>query len=262
MIKLAVSGACGRMGREIIKVIEADAELMLSSAVEHEGNPLLGDEIALGVKVSADIISALRGADVLIDFSGAAGTMSRLDAYRSEGRPLIIGSTGFTETERSEVLALADTLPLFISSNMSVGVSVAARLVSIAAGALDNSFDIEVFEAHHRHKKDAPSGTALTLAVAAAKGRGLSLSSSAVYSREGVTAVRSSEEIGFQVLRGGDIVGEHTVFFCGEGERVEITHRATSRSIFAQGAIKAAKWLHQKTNGLYGMNDLLGLKSE
>jgi 4-hydroxy-tetrahydrodipicolinate reductase len=257
MIKIAVIGSCGRMGREIIKIIETDPSLELTGAVEHKDSPFLGSSLG-SVTVGYDIDSALINADVAIDFSGAAGTGGNLKSYHNAGRPVVIGSTGFMETEKKEILSLSASIPIFMASNMSLGVSVMARLVYLAAKALDSDFNIEVFEAHHKHKKDAPSGTALTLGEAAAKGRGLDFTKAAIFSREGLTGERETDSIGFQVMRAGDIVGEHTIFFCGEGERLEIKHTATSRAIFARGALKAAKWLHEKNPGLYSMDELLG----
>jgi 4-hydroxy-tetrahydrodipicolinate reductase len=257
MVKVALIGAGGRMGQEIISLIAEDANMELAAAVEYKGSPLVGKELG-GVRV-IDSVDAIAGANVVVDFSGAVGTAANIEAYRKLGLSLVVGSTGLSPEEQEKLLSLQNDIPLFVSSNMSLGVNLMAKLVNLAAKVLDSDFGIEIFEAHHKHKKDAPSGTALTLAAAAAEGRGLDLEKAAVFSREGFTGERRPDEIGFQVLRGGDTVGEHTVFFCGEGERLEITHRATSRSILASGAVKAAKWMAGKEKGLYGMSEMLGL---
>ncbi len=266
-LKICVVGASGRMGQEIIRAVADDPEAVISGAVERTDSEELGSsalELAGcghdGCVITADIESAAEVSDIIIDFSGAAGTYDNIKSYWSADTPLIVGSTGFSDTQREELLKLQEYIPLLVASNMSVGVNVMAKLAELAAKTLGSGFDIEIFEAHHKHKKDAPSGTAITLAEAAAKGRGLNLADAAVYSRHGFTGDRGAGTIGFQVMRGGDIAGDHTLFFCGDGERLEITHRASSRQTFAKGAVRAAKWLAGKPNGLYSMNDVLDLK--
>ena len=265
-LKVCVVGASGRMGIEVIREIEADPETVLSGAIERSDNEKIGTsalELAGcghgGCVVTSDIESVSEVSDIIIDFSGAEGTHENINSYWSADMPLVVGSTGLSDVQLEELLKLQKYIPLLVSSNMSLGVNVITKLAEIAAQTLGSDFDIEIFEAHHKHKKDAPSGTALKLSETVANARGLT-GKTAVYSRHGHTGERKKDIIGFQVMRGGDIAGEHTVFFCGEGERVEITHRATSRHIFAKGAVKAAKWLAAKPNGLYSMKDVLGLK--
>lgn len=262
-LKICVVGASGQMGKEIVKAITLDQETELYSAIERPGSENI-EKFALdiagcgtgGCRITPDIVSAAKNADVIIDFSGAAGTMANIKAYQAAGRPAVIGSTGLTDAHIAELKGLSKQIPLVVDSNMSVGVNVMTTLVEMAARALDSSFDIEIFEAHHRYKKDAPSGTALMLGNAAAEGRKEALANIAAYTRK---EERRPGSIGFQVLRGGDIAGDHTVFFCGDGERIEITHRASTRAIFAKGALRAAKWLSGKSNGYYEMKNVLGL---
>jgi 4-hydroxy-tetrahydrodipicolinate reductase len=257
MIKIAVIGASGRMGREIMQIIRDDSDTLLVGAAERADSELIG-ALVHNVKITGDIAIAAKDADVIIDFTGSAGTRTNLPIYAKLKKAVVLGSTGLTEQDIAQIEALSKDMPVLWASNMSVGVNVLAKLVEMAAKALGDQFDIEVFEAHHKHKIDAPSGTAITLAEAAAKGRSLNLSTSAVYSREGMTGARKQDEIGFQVLRGGDIAGDHTVFFCAEGERIELTHRATNRQILAKGAVRAAKWMADRPAGFYSISDVLG----
>jgi 4-hydroxy-tetrahydrodipicolinate reductase len=213
---------------------------------------IVSKEFEGGLKVEADLHSATKNADVLIDFSGAGGTLSHLFDYGVLKKALVIGSTGFAPDELVKIRRLAEIMPVFMDTNMSLGINVMNKLAEIAASAL-RGFDIEIFEAHHRYKKDAPSGTALTLAKHINTGRGYE-SNLAMGRRCGE---RSDKSIGFGVIRGGDTAGEHTIYFCGDGERLEITHRASNRSIFAKGALKAAKWIYSKESGLYSMQDIL-----
>jgi len=214
-----------------------------------------------GVKVTSDLSAALAGADVLIDFTRPEAAMQYLDACEHAGTKMVIGTTGFSEQEKAQIEIAAKKNAVVFAPNMSVGVTLLINLVEQAAKVLDEGYDIEVVEMHHRHKVDAPSGTALRLGEAAAQGLGQELKDCAVYAREGVTGEREAGKIGFATLRGGDVVGDHTVVYAGTGERVEITHKASSRATFALGALRAAKFLSQKPTGLYDMRDVLGLGS-
>jgi 4-hydroxy-tetrahydrodipicolinate reductase len=249
MIRAVIIGA-GRMGREILNAIEGDLNFIATGVVDAPGKESIGSSVQ-GVLVTDNIFKAAETADVIIDFSGAHGTASHIKDYKALNLPLVIGSTGFSDREISAVTELSGTIPLLLDSNMSVGVNIMLKLVETASHAVGDDFDTEILEAHHRYKKDAPSGTALALAKAASRGEKL------------VTGERLGERsasiMGVQALRGGDTAGEHTVFYFGEGERLEITHRAASRSIFAKGALRAAKWLVNKPAGLYKMKDVLGL---
>jgi 4-hydroxy-tetrahydrodipicolinate reductase len=238
------------MGREILNAIEGDLNFIAAGMVDAPGKDSIGS-IYQGVAVSDDIFKAAETADVIIDFSGAHGTASHIKDYKALNLPLVIGSTGLSDKEISAVTELSDAIPLLLDSNMSVGVNIMLKLVETASHAVGEDFDTEILEAHHRYKKDAPSGTALALALAASRGEKL-----VTGERLGE---RSASVMGVQALRGGDTAGEHTVFYFGEGERLEITHRAASRAIFAKGALRAAKWLINKPAGLYKMKDVLGL---
>jgi 4-hydroxy-tetrahydrodipicolinate reductase len=247
------------MGREIMHLVATDPDTVIHSAIDKIDNELASLASSEHCTITNNLIEGAADCDVIIDFSGAAGTVSNLKAYKALKKPVIIGSTGLDGSALQEIALLQSYMPVLVSSNMSVGVNVLLKAIEMASRALGEDFDIEIFEAHHKHKVDAPSGTALTMAEAAAHGRGVSLQDNAVYSREGHTGARPEGAIGFQVLRGGDIAGDHTVFFCGVGERIEMTHRASNRTIFAKGALRCAKWIAHQPNGLYGMNDVLGL---
>jgi len=265
-LKLAVAGASGRMGRALIEAVAHDPELVLAAALELKGNPHIGrdaGELAgtpCGVKVTDDVAATLAGCDVLVDFTRPEGTMSHLAACRREGVRLVIGTTGFGDAQKRDIAAAARDIAVALSPNFSVGVNVAFRLLEVAAKALGKGYDVEIVEAHHRHKVDAPSGTALRMGEVVAQALGRDLRQCAIFGREGVTGERKDETIGFATVRGGDLVGEHTVMFIGGGERVEIAHRASSRANFANGALRAARFLMSKPNGLYDMADVLGLK--
>ena len=251
------------MGKTLIEAIAGSPGLTLVAALEVEGAPLIGQPAAPAsdVRVTADL-SALSAVDVLIDFTRPAATLAHLDACISYGCAMVIGTTGFSDDEKQRIEAAGQNIPIVFSPNMSVGVNVTLRLLEIAARALAEGYDIEILEMHHRHKIDAPSGTALRMGEVIAEAMGQDLATSAVYSREGVTGERKPSSIGFAVLRGGDCVGEHTVVFAGIGERVEISHRATSRNTFAGGALRAARFLAGRGPGLYQMNDVLGLNTK
>jgi len=268
-LRIAVAGASGRMGQALVEGVLAAPDLALAAALDVPGSAFLGRDAgermgqASGVQVSSDIGAALAAADVLIDFTRPAGTMVHLDACAAAGVAAVVGTTGLAAEQKARMAALAARVPIVFAPNMSVGVNVLLELVELAAARLGPDFDIEIVEMHHRHKVDAPSGTALGLGEAAARGAGVRLGEHAVYAREGVTGERPRGAIGFAALRGGDGVGEHTVVFAGAGERIELTHRATSRQNFAAGALRAARFAGERraaqSAGLFDMRDVLGL---
>lgn len=266
MLRIAVTGAVGRMGRTLVEAIHAADDLKLGAGIERPDCPLLGadaGEVAavgrLDVPVVADINAVLDRFDVLIDFSVPAATLAKLDICAAAGKGIVIGTTGFDEAGLARIRAAAERIPILMSPNMSVGVNLVFKLLEIAAKALGDSADIEVIEAHHRNKIDAPSGTALRMGEVLAKATNRNLAEVAVYGRQGVTGVRESRTIGFETIRAGDIVGDHTVMFATPGERIEITHRAHTRSNFAEGALRAARFLATARPGLHAMKDVLGL---
>lgn len=264
-LKVAVAGASGRMGRALIDVVLRDEGLTLAAALEVKGNPHVGKDAGelagspCGVRV-VDEAKAIAGCDLLVDFTRPEGTMTHLAACRAHGVRLVIGTTGLSDKQKKDVAAASREIAIALSPNFSVGVNVAFRLLEIAAKALGKGYDVEIVEAHHRHKVDAPSGTALRMGEVVAQALGRDLRRSAIYGREGVTGERKEETIGFATVRGGDLVGEHTVMFIGSGERLEIAHRASSRANFANGALRAGRFLMSKPSGLYDMADVLGLK--
>jgi 4-hydroxy-tetrahydrodipicolinate reductase len=264
-IRVAVAGASGRMGRMLIEAITSADDCVLAGALATPGNPALGQDAAAflgrtsGVHISADPRSGLANAQVLIDFTRPEGTMAHLAVCRELGVKMVIGTTGFSEAQKAEIAAQAQHMAIVMSPNMSVGVNVVMRLLDMAARALRQGYDIEVIEAHHRHKVDAPSGTALALGEVVAAALGRDLKECAVYGREGVTGERDPSTIGFATIRGGDIVGDHTVLFAGTGERIEITHKSSSRATYAQGSLRAVRFLSDHATGLFSMNDVLGL---
>jgi 4-hydroxy-tetrahydrodipicolinate reductase len=243
-LKIAVAGASGRMGRMLIEAVEAAQDCALAGTLD----------------IGRDVAAGLADAQVLIDFTRPEGTMAHLAACRERGVKAVIGTTGFSGAQKAEIAAHAKHIALMVSPNMSVGVNVVLRLLDTAARALAEGYDIEIVEAHHRHKVDAPSGTALKMGEVVASALGRDLKQCAVYGREGVTGERDPSTIGFATVRGGDIVGDHTVMFCGTGERIEIAHKSSSRATYAQGALRAARFLADKPNGLFDMNDVLGLR--
>lgn len=265
-LKLAVAGASGRMGRALIDAVLRDAGLALAAALEVKGNPHVGKDAGelvgspCGVKITDDVAKALANCDVLVDFTRPDGTMAHLAACRKQGVRVVIGTTGFSDAQKKNIAEAAREISIALSPNFSVGVNVAFRLLEVAAKALGKGYDVEIVEAHHRHKVDAPSGTALRMGEVVALALGRDLKQCAIFGREGVTGERKDETIGFATVRGGDLVGEHTVMFIGAGERVEIAHRASSRANFANGALRAARFLISRPSGLYDMADVLGLK--
>ena len=265
-MRLVVTGAAGRMGRMLIKAIVAAEGVQLSGALEREGSPVLGQDAGTlaglepaGVAVTADALEAFVAADGVIDFSSPSATVGFADLAAQARIAHVIGTTGLGEDDLSRIGRAAWHAPIVRSGNMSLGVNVLAGLVQRVARALGPAFDVEILEMHHRMKVDAPSGTALLLGEAAAKGREISLTEHSVRSRDGHTGARMPGDIGFATLRGGSVVGDHTVVFAGAGERIELTHRAEDRSIFAAGAIQAAVWARGRKPGLYAMSDVLGL---
>jgi 4-hydroxy-tetrahydrodipicolinate reductase len=264
-LNVAVTGASGRMGRMLVEAVLASGDCRLSGALDAPGSAALGSDAgaflgrSTGVTITADLVAGLVGADVLIDFTRPEGTMAHLQCCAARGVHMVIGTTGFSAEQKAAIGAAAAALPIVMAPNMSVGVNVMLRLLDTAARALAQGYDIEVIEAHHRHKVDAPSGTALAMGETLARALGRELDDCAVYAREGVTGERDPSSIGFATIRGGDIVGDHTVLFAGTGERIEITHRSNSRANYAAGSLRAARFLVGKAPGLYGMDDVLGL---
>ncbi len=264
--KIAIAGASGRMGRMLIEAVRVDSDCVLAGALDVAGSAALGQDAAAflghasGVAITADLKTGLQNAQALIDFTRPEGTMAHLQVCRALGVNLVIGTTGFTEAQKAEITAAALDIAIVMAPNMSVGVNVTLKLLEMAAKALSTGYDIEIIEAHHRHKVDAPSGTALKMGEVIAGALGRDLKDCAVYAREGVTGERDPSSIGFATIRGGDIVGDHTVLFAGTGERIEITHKSSSRVTYAQGALRAARFLATKKTGLFDMFDVLGLQ--
>jgi 4-hydroxy-tetrahydrodipicolinate reductase len=263
--KICVAGAAGRMGRTLIEVLQEDSRLMLSAALEMAGSAALGQDagaalgLTTGVTIESDLDAALARSDVIIDFTRPAGTLAHLAACARHDCAAVVGTTGFSAAEGAQLEDFGRQLPLVFAPNFSVGVNLALQLIATAARVLDQGYDIEVIEAHHRHKVDAPSGTALRMGEVIAEALGRSLPDCAVYGRQGLTGERDPSTIGFATVRGGDIVGDHTVLFAGIGERIEITHKASHRSTFARGALRAALFLEGRPPGRYDMRDVLGL---
>lgn len=265
-LKVAIAGASGRMGRTLIESVLRSADLELAAALEQSGNPYIGKDAgelageANGLRVTDDIGAALAKADVLIDFTRPAGTMEHLAQCQKAKRRFVIGTTGFDDAQLSAIKDASRTIAIAMAPNFSVGVNVTFKLIELAAKALKNDYEVEIVEVHHRHKVDAPSGTALRMGEIAAQALGRDLRKTAIHGREGVTGERKNETIGFSSIRGGDVVGDHTVMFLGQGERIEITHRSASRATYAQGALQAARFIAGKQSGLYDMHDVLGFR--
>lgn len=267
MIKIAITGAAGRMGKTLIEACTQSSGVQITAAIERPGSSLVGvdaGELAgiatQNLKLVDDVNSVVDDFEVLIDFTTPATTMANLAVCQSAGRKMVIGTTGLSEDQRSQITAAAKYIAIVFAPNMSVGVNVCLKLLEIAAQVMNDDIDIEIIEAHHRHKIDAPSGTALAMGEVVAKALGRDLAECAVYGRQGRTGERDRQTIGFGSIRAGDIVGEHTVMFAGIGERLEITHKASSRMTFAKGAVRAAQWLKQRSSGLYDMQQVLGFK--
>ena len=264
-IKLAIAGAGGRMGRMLIEAALADPAVDVAVALDRADSPELGRDCGdflgrrTGVPIAADL-DRLAVAEVLIDFTRPEGTAAHLEACRRRGVRMVIGTTGFDEAGKAAIRDASGSIGIVFAPNMSVGVNATFRLLEVAAAILSSGYDIEIIEAHHRHKVDAPSGTALRMGEVVAAAQGKALKELAVYAREGVTGERRPGTIGFSAVRGGDIVGDHTVMFAGTGERIEITHRAGSRMPYALGAMRAARFVADQPRGLFDMHDVLGLK--
>ncbi|MBK6005432.1 4-hydroxy-tetrahydrodipicolinate reductase [Ramlibacter ginsenosidimutans] len=264
--QVAVAGASGRMGHMLIEAIRASDDCRLAGALDVASSLAIGNDAAAflghasGVPVTADIATGLAHAQVLIDFTRPEGTLAHVQACRERGVKMVIGTTGFTDAQKDQIADAARDIAIVMAPNMSVGVNVTMKLVEMAARALAEGYDIEIIEAHHRHKVDAPSGTALKMGEVIAQALGQSLKDTAVYERHGHTGERKPSTIGFSAIRGGDIVGDHTVLFAGTGERIEITHKAASRSTYAQGSLRAVRFLGGQERGLFDMFDVLGLR--
>ena len=254
------------MGRMLLEAVAQSGDAVLTVALEHPSSPYVGKDAgeligaACGVAITADFGAALANADCLIDFTRPEGTLAHLEACRRHGVHAVIGTTGFSADQKKSIEACARDIPVVFAPNMAVGVNTVFKLLDLAARILNEGYDVEVIEAHHRHKVDAPSGTALRMGEVVAQALGRSLEECAVYGREGHTGERPPTQIGFATVRGGDIVGDHTVLFAGTGERIEITHKAASRMPYALGAVRAARFLQPKKSGLYDMQDVLGLR--
>ncbi len=266
-MKIAVSGAAGRMGRRIVALAHEHPEITISGALESPGNPAAGmdaGEVAgigrIGVSITYDVKQVMENCDVLVDFSAPGASVEHVKAAAAAGKAVVVGTTGFSEDQRKELREVGARTRFLIAPNMSRGVNLLFSLAGRVAGTLGENYDVEIVESHHKLKKDAPSGTAVKLAEIIAAALGRDLAADGIYGRQGQVGERKPKEIGVLAIRGGDIVGEHTVMFITGGERIELTHRAHSRDAFAGGAIRAALWLVSQPNGIYDMQDVLGLK--
>jgi len=269
MIKVVVTGAAGRMGIRIINVLATCEGVVLSGALERSGHPLLGSDVQglVGlpsrediILISDDVVAALGKGDVLIDFTSPEATLAHIQVCSELGKPIVIGTTGFTKGQMEKIQQYAKSIPCMLSPNMSIGVNLCFKILSEIAKTIGNDYDMEIVETHHHSKKDAPSATAIKMGQILSQAVKRNFDEVGVYSRKGLIGERTKKEIGIQTLRAGDIVGEHTVLFAGTGERIELTHRAHSRDTFAAGAIRAVKWIVSARPGLYDMQDVLGLK--
>ena len=266
MLNIAIAGSTGRMGRTLLETIAESPDMRLSAALEQQNSPFLGKDAGeligtpCDIAIHDDAAIALPGSNVLIDFTRPSGTLAHLAICQKLGIKMVIGTTGFTVEEKEILKSAANEIAIVFAPNMSVGVNILFKLLEVAANALRDGYDIEIVEAHHRHKVDAPSGTALRMGEVIAQTLDRDLSKVAVYGREGVTGERSSDTIGFSTIRGGDIVGDHTAIFAGIGDRIEITHKASNRKTFALGALRAARFLMNQQHGLFDMQDVLGLR--
>lgn len=266
MMKIAIAGATGRMGKMLIEAVLSSPDTQLVGALEHDACPQLGEDAGAflgkktGVAITADITKALTDAEFLIDFTRPEGTMAHLALAQKTGSKMIIGTTGLNTEQINSLKKASANLAIVFAPNMSIGVNATFKLLEIAAKMLNQGYDIEIIEAHHRHKVDAPSGTALKMGEVIADAMGENLDDVAVYAREGHTGERKAGSIGFATIRGGDIVGDHTVLFAGDGERIEISHKSSSRQSYAQGALRAVRFLQTQNAGLYDMQDVLGLR--
>jgi len=267
MQRIAVMGAAGRMGKTLIEAVQLVDGARLSVAIDRADSSLVGADVGelvaqgkIGVNLAGDLNAVLDQFDVLIDFTHPSVTLKNLETCRQAGKAMVIGTTGFSPAEKQLLADAGKQIPIVFAANFSVGVNLCLKLLDTAARVLGDDVDIEIIEAHHRHKVDAPSGTALRMGEVVANALGRDLQKVAVYGREGQTGARERETIGFATVRAGDVVGDHTVLFAADGERVEITHKASSRMTFAKGAVRAALWLQSRQPGLYDMQDVLGLR--
>ena len=267
MVRTIITGAAGRMGMRLVALTQETEGLSLTGAIERNEHPSLGKDAGeisqigkTGILLSDDLQACLAQSDVVIDFTGPSSCLANLDEVVKASKAMVIGTTGFSDQELTQLKTLAAKIPCVFSPNMSVGINVLVNTIGKIAKALGETYNIEVIEAHHNKKKDAPSGTALKLAEALADGMDWNLQEVGVYARHGITGERKTKEIGIQTIRAGDIVGDHTILFGGPGERIEITHRAHTRDTFALGALRAAEWVAHKPPGLYSMADVLGLE--
>jgi len=265
--KIAIAGAAGRMGKALITATNMNSATALGAATVRPGSSLAGVDLGefggIGknqILMADDLAKVMSQFDVLIDFSSPSATLQNIKLCAAHKKPIVIGTTGFSDVEKTELLSYQSQIPLLVSANFSTGVNLCFKLLDIAARVLGNEYDIEVYEAHHRHKVDSPSGTAMRMGEVLANATDRDLKQVAVYGREGQIGARPCDTIGFATVRGGDVVGDHTVMFMADGERVEITHKASSRLAFANGAVRAAVWLQQQKSGLFDMQDVLGLK--
>ncbi|WP_408598247.1 4-hydroxy-tetrahydrodipicolinate reductase [Limnohabitans sp.] len=265
-LNIAIAGASGRMGQMLIEAVRQADGLRLSGALDVPSSPGIGNDAtgflgqASGINIQADVRAGLQHSQVLIDFTRPEGTLAHLAICRELGVKLVIGTTGFTDAQKAEITAAAQDIAIVMAPNMSVGVNVTLKLLQMAAQAMPTGYDIEIIEAHHRHKVDAPSGTALKMGEVIAEALGRDLKDCAVYERYGHTGERDPSTIGFATIRGGDIVGDHTVLFAGTGERIEVTHKSSSRATYAQGSLRAARFLAGQSHGLFDMFDVLNLR--
>ncbi|NOH52410.1 4-hydroxy-tetrahydrodipicolinate reductase [Vibrio coralliilyticus] len=266
MVRIAIAGAAGRMGRNLVKATYLNQQAQVGAGSERPESSLVGVDIGelcgegkFDIVLTDDLAKDIENFDVIVDFTAPSSTLANLELCKQHAKGIIIGTTGFTEQEREQINAFAQHVPVVMAPNYSVGVNLVFKLLEKAAKVMGDYCDIEIVEAHHRHKVDAPSGTAIGMGEAIADAMGNKLSDVAVYAREGITGERTKDEIGFATIRAGDIIGEHTAMFADIGERVEVTHKATDRMTFANGAIKAAVWLNEKPAGFYTMTDVLGL---
>jgi len=264
--RIAIAGASGRMGQMLAQALAAAADCQLVGAVDVADSVFIGNDAtgflgqASGVMIQSDLHVGLQNAQLLIDFTRPEGTMAHVKVCRQLGVKLVIGTTGFSDAQKAEITAASQDIAIVMAPNMSVGVNVTLKLLEMAAVALASDYDIEIIEAHHRHKVDAPSGTALKMGEVIAQALGRDLKQCAVFDRQGHTGARPAKAIGFSTIRGGDIVGDHTVLFAGAGERIEITHKSSSRSTYAEGSLRAARFLAGQQRGLFDMFDVLGLR--
>ncbi|WP_198589797.1 4-hydroxy-tetrahydrodipicolinate reductase [Vibrio cyclitrophicus] len=266
VVRIAIAGAAGRMGRNLVKAAHHNSEASVGAGSERPESSLVGVDVGelcgegrFDVALVDDLSKAIEEFDVIVDFTAPVSTLANIELCKRHGKKLIIGTTGFSEEEKQAIDAASKEMPIVMAPNYSVGVNLVFKLLEKAAKVMGDYCDVEIVEAHHRHKVDAPSGTAIGMGEAIAGAMGNELNDVAVWSREGITGERTKDEIGFATIRAGDIIGEHTAMFADIGERVEITHKATDRMTFANGAIKAAVWLNDKPAGLYTMTDVLGL---